>query len=188
MPGGAASQKAGGPDSDAVPGFRLTAKQRLFVQEYLVDLNATQAAIRAGYSAKTAEQQGSRLLQHPNVKAAIEEAMAARVKRIEVTANSVVAELARIGFADIRRMFSPNGSLLPIQDLDDDTAAAIASIEVVTRKVPGGEEAEVEHVAKVKVWDKRAALVDLGKHLGVFKDQGATGNVVVVIERLGDGK
>jgi phage terminase small subunit len=164
----------------------LNARQQLFVQEYLVDLNATQAAIRAGYSARTAEQQGPRLLQQPTIKAAVEEAMAARVERIQVTADSVIEELAKIGFSDIRRMFSAAGSLRRIEDLDDNAAAALSSVEVVTRKVPGGEDAEVEHVAKIKLWDKRQALVDLGKHLGLFKEQiEHSGGITVEIVRLG---
>lgn len=103
MPGGATSQKAGGPDSSADPGFRLTPKQRLFAQEYLVDLNAAQAAIRAGYSARTAEQQGPRLLTHQGVASAVEAAMAQRVQRVEITQDMVLQRWWEIATAD------PNG-------------------------------------------------------------------------------
>lgn len=149
----------------------MSPKQARFVEEYLIDLNATQAAIRAGYSAKTAEQQGYQLLQNTSVAAAIAEAQAARSERTEITQDMVLRELARIGFGDIRKLFTPGGNLLAVSDLDDDTAACLSSIEITTRKVRGGDDDEVEEVSKVRLWDKRAALVDIGKHLGMFKDR-----------------
>jgi len=149
----------------------LTDKQRRFVEEYLVDCNATQAAIRAGYSKNGAEVAGHRLLSNVNVRAAIDANRKATSEKLEITKERVLGELAKIGFSDIRKMFSPGGNLLPIQDLDDDAAACLSSIEVITRKVPGAEESEVEHVSKIKVWDKRAALVDIGKHLGMFVER-----------------
>ena len=76
-------------------------RQARFVDEYLLDLNATQAAIRAGYSAKTAQEQGSRLLSNVIVQDAVAEAMAARSERTQVTAGRVVQELAKIAFADM---------------------------------------------------------------------------------------
>lgn len=149
----------------------LTDKQQRFVEEYLVDLNATKAAIRAGYSKKTAEQYGHQLLKKTSVAEAVAAGRAKLSARVQITQERVIDELAKIGFSDIRKMFTPGGNLLPIHDLDDDAAACLSSIEVVTRKAPGGEDVEVEHVAKIKVWDKRAALVDIGKHLGMFKEK-----------------
>lgn len=148
----------------------LTPKQQAFVAEYLIDLNATQAAIRAGYSEKTAQEQASRLLSNVIVSEAIQAAMQERSKRTEITQDMVLRELARIGFSDIRKLFNESGSLKRVEELDDDAAAFVSSVEVVTRKVPGGEDNEVEHTAKIKMWDKRAALVDVGKHLGMFKE------------------
>ena len=160
----------------------MTPKQQRFVEEYLIDLNATQAAIRAGYSEKTAGSVGNENLTKPEIAAAVQQAMNARSARTEITADRVLQELAKIGFSDIRKVFTPGGNLLPIQDLDDETAATMSSVEVVTRKVPGAEEAEVEHVAKIKLWDKRAALELLGKHLKLFTDKVETnGNVTVNI-------
>lgn len=78
----------------------LTAKQERFVQEYLVDLNATQAAIRAGYSARTAYSMGQRLLKNVEVQAAIQAAMDKRSQRVEITQDTVVEELAKIGLAE----------------------------------------------------------------------------------------
>jgi len=149
----------------------LTAKQRRFVAEYLVDLNATKAATRAGYSEKTAYSVGHELLKKPEIAAALAEAQDAAQKRTGVTTDRVLRELARIGFSDIRKAFTESGHLLNPQDWDDETAASIASIKVITR--PEGETDEngkrkVEHVHEVKFWDKNSALEKLAKHLGMF--------------------
>lgn len=79
---------------------KISAKQELFVDEYLIDLNATQAAIRAGYSPKTAEQQGSRLLSNVKVKGRVAEKMAERSKRCGINQDRVLQELARIAFVN----------------------------------------------------------------------------------------
>lgn len=151
----------------------MTPKQQRFVEEYLIDLNATQAAIRAGYSAKTAEQQGFQLLQNTSVAAAVAERQAAISEKLEITQERIVQELAKIGFSDIRQLFTEGGGLRRIETLDDRAAACLSSVEVITRRVPGcdRDDPEYENVAKIKLWDKRAALVDLGKHLGMFTDR-----------------
>ena len=145
--------------------MKLNEKQQRFVQEYLVDLNATQAALRAGYSAKTAYSSGPRLLGHVGVQAAITAGRQALEARTGITQERVLAELAKIGFSDIRKIFDDTGRLKLPGELDDETAGAIASIEVVTRSLGEG---EVEYIHKIKASDKRAALVDIGKHLGMF--------------------
>ena len=155
----------------------LTAKQARFVDEYMVDLNATQAAIRSGYSPKTAGDIGRQLLRKTPVAIAIAERQRAVSERTGVTVERVISELAKIGFSDIRNVVNwgdavgvkdpetgevliTNGvALIPASDLNEDAAACIAEISQ-TR----------EGVMKVKLHDKRAALVDLGKHLGMFKD------------------
>lgn len=150
----------------------MTPKQQRFINEYLIDLNATQAAIRAGYSKRTAYSIGDELLKKPEIASAIAVAEKSRAERTEVTADKVLQELAKIGFSDIRKLFTSGGSIVRIEDLDDDAAAALSAIEVVRRRVPGSdrEEPEYEDVTKIKLWDKRAALVDIGRHLGMFTD------------------
>ena len=163
----------------------LTPKQRAFLREYLLDLNATQAAIRAGYSDATAYSQGQRLLKHVEVAKAIEGAMSARAKRTDITADRVLQELAKIGFSDIRKAVKSQSGLITEEDnpdggdiaviktvvtntvqmvasdeIDDDTAACISE---VSQNATGG--------IKIKLHDKRAALVDIGKHLGMFKER-----------------
>lgn len=146
----------------------LSAKQQRFVEEYLLDANATQAAKRAGYSEKTAHRIGAENMQKPAIVKAIEAANEKRSERTQVTADDVVRELARLGFSDVRRLFTPGGALRRIHDLDDDTAAAISSIEVVTKELPRreGEEVEVEYVHKIKMADKIRPLEMIGKHMG----------------------
>ncbi|QLJ16264.1 terminase small subunit [Pseudomonas putida] len=160
----------------------LTAKQQRFVEEYLIDLNATQAAIRAGYSKKTANEQGSRLLANVSVSAAVAESMKSRSGRTGITQDMVLKELAKIGFSDIRKVVrwgetqlrliggeeDEGDVLVPYHGLalidssaiDDETAGAIA-------EVSQGKEG-----LKVKLHDKKGALVDIGRHLGMFVPAG----------------
>lgn len=150
---------------------KLNNKQSRFVDEYLVDLNATQAAIRAGYSKKTAKSQGQRLLTNVDIKSAIAEAQEERGERTQITADRVVKELARIGLSDLREAFTESGHLRHPKDWTEDLAAAISSVEVVTRLT--GEEDEdgnkaVEHIHKLKLWDKVSALEKIAKHFGMF--------------------
>lgn len=153
----------------------LTAKQERFVAEYLIDLNATQAAIRAGYSEKSARSQGHRLLTNADIETAIQEARAERSDRTEVTQDRVLEELARIGFGNLQNILTPAGNLKAVGDWDEDAARSISSLEIITR--PGGVdengEREVEHVAKIKAWDKLAALDKLARHLGMLNGSGA---------------
>lgn len=168
----------------------MTPKQQRFVEEYLVDLNATEAAKRAGYSERTAYSIGQENLNKPEIAEAIEAAQQQRAERTEVTADRVLDELARIGFADLRGAFTPGGNLLPPEDWPDGLAAAISAIEVVTKPSGGqGEDGskEVEHVHKIKLWDKNSALEKIAKHLGMFVDRHEhTGNVTFLMN-MADG-
>ncbi len=146
----------------------LNAKQERFVQEYLVDLNATQAATRAGYSEKTAYSQGQRLLKNVEVAAAIAKAQEKRAEKVEITQEMVLAELAKIGFSDLRNALTPTGNLLDPAAWDDSTAGAISSVEVTEIAAGFVDEDEFEYVKKIRTWDKLSALEKIGKHLGMF--------------------
>lgn len=157
------------PTKEAKQPGALTPRQRRFVDEYLIDLNATQAAIRAGYKAGPGtDVQGVRLLANARVKELIAERMKAREQRTQITQDAVLQELARLAFFDVRRLVGPDGNPLSIHQLDDDTARAVVGLDVA--KV-GNMMIGVGEVLKFKIADKRAALVDLGKHLGMFKDK-----------------
>lgn len=166
---------------------KLTKKQAAFVKEYLIDLNATQAAIRAGYSKKTAGITGHENLNKPKIAAKIEKAMSKRAKRTEITQDEVLKELARIGFANIsdfvkvveshedkkEPILDKNGKEIgtqiitrvsqtvkiePTENLDEDRQAAIASIK------------EGRNGIEVRLNDKIRALELMGRHLGMFQD------------------
>jgi len=168
----------------------LTAKQQRFVEEYLVDLNATQAAIRAGYSENAARSIGCENLTKPHIAAAVAAAQKERSERTEIDADRVFEELGKIGFSDIRKAVrwgrspidtesenaDPNGlglypvELVPSEEIDDDTAAAVSEVSLTQSGV------------KIKMHDKKAALVDLGRHLGMFVDRHEhSGNFTVVV-------
>ena len=159
---------------------KLTAKQSAFVREYLIDLNAKQAAIRAGFSAKTAEQQGYQLLQHPSVQAAIAEAMAKRANKLELTADRVLLEAARLALFDPRKLLNNDGTPTGIHELDDDTAAAIAGLDVLEQYEGTGKDRKfVGYVKKYRIADKNAALERVFKHMGLFeKDNRQKGSAV----------
>ncbi|MGP9790682.1 terminase small subunit [Roseinatronobacter sp. NSM] len=147
----------------------LTDKQEKFVDEYLIDLNATQAAKRAGYSEKTAHRIGAENMQKPAIVARIKERQLDAQKRTEVTLDRIIEEMAKVAFSDLRKVLSPDGHLLNPQNWDDDTAGAIASLEVVAQPAGVDENGDkvIEHVHKIKTWDKMSALEKLGKHLGL---------------------
>ncbi|MCI8810368.1 MAG: terminase small subunit [Oscillibacter sp.] len=150
----------------------LTPKQKRFVAEYLVDLNATAAAIRAGYSKKTAEVIGYENLRKPQIEAAINQAIQEREKRTEITQDMVLRETAKLAFFDIRKMFDKNGKPLDISKLDDATAAALVGLDVQDVTDQDGD--YVGYVKKYKMADKVKALELLGKHFGTWepKDDG----------------
>ena len=145
---------------------KLNPKQQRFVDEYLVDLNATQAAIRAGYSQKTAASQGERLLKKAEVQQALSRRMKAREQRTEVTQDRVVKELAKIAFGDPRNVMSwgPGGVTLKASaELTDDEAALVSEVSETTTERGGS--------LKLKTNDKLKALELLGRHLGMFRDK-----------------
>ena len=140
----------------------MTKKQKRFVEEYLIDLNATQAAIRAGYSPATAKEIGCENLTKPNISEAISKAMAERSRRTGINQDRVLQELARIGFAKITDVVDPDTAKIR-PDASEDDLACIQSIKIKPNEF--GTEREV------KLYDKKSALVDLGKHLGLFKEK-----------------
>lgn len=142
----------------------LTPKQAAFVTEYVIDLNATQAAIRAGYSEDSAQMIGSENLSKPIIAKYIKDHLNAKAKRAMITADMVMREYARIAFADVRKTVDAEGSPIPISELDDDTAASIQCFDVVS---VGNAVVGEGKVLKVRMNDKIRALDMLAKHLGI---------------------
>ena len=152
--------------TDDRPTRPLTPKQSRFVSEYLVDLNATRAAIRAGYSARRAAEQGSENLAKPQIAEAIAVQQKAREARTGVTADRVIRELARIAFGNMRavmRWGADGVSLRESSELTDDEAALVSEVAETVSAAGGG--------LKLKTHDKVKALELLGKHLGMFVDK-----------------
>lgn len=167
----------------------LTPKQKRFVEEYLVDLNATAAAIRAGYSKKTANRIASENLSKPDIQIAIKEAQDSIQKRTEITQDMVIKEMAKLAFFDIRRMFGEDGKPLDISELDDDTAAALVGLDVQdVYEFNGDEKQFVGYIKKYKMADKLKALELLGKRFGTWepqnKQQTAVEDLTALAEKL----
>ncbi len=157
----------------------LTAKQQRFVAEYLVDLNATQAAIRCGYAAKTARQQGSRLLSHVDIEAAISTAKAQQLDSAEISAVRVLQEYGRLAFVDARAFWHADGRVKAMHELTADQGAAIAGFEAQIKNVQAGD-GQTDLIHKFKLWDKTRALEALAKHFGLLEDRvDHSGEIVV---------
>lgn len=148
----------------------LTPKQKRFVAEYLIDLNATAAAKRAGYKDPNI---GRQLITKNSVSDAIQKAILDRQERTEITQDMVIRETAKLAFFDIRKLFDENGKPLGISELDGDTAAALVGLDVQDIKDAGSGDF-LGYVKKYKMADKIKALELLGKHLGAWepKDDG----------------
>lgn len=145
---------------------KLTPKQERFVQVYLVDVNATQAAIRAGYSKKTAQEQSSRLLSNVMVPKAIAKGKQALAEKAGVMAKKVDVEMARIGFANMQDyldLSDPENLTIDLSKITPEQASVIAETRVERRGL--------QRRVTIKLHDKPNALVNLGKHLGLFNDR-----------------
>lgn len=147
--------------------MKLSDKQKKFCEEYIIDFNQTQSAIRAGYSAKTAYSIGNENLKKPDIQAYIKELLSKREERTQITADMVVKEWAKVAFFDIRKIFHKEGGLLNPHDLDDETATVISSIKA--RDVKVGD--DIETIKEYRLNDKMKALDMLAKYLGMFEKE-----------------
>ena len=143
-----------------------TKKQKLFVQEYLIDLNATQAAIRAGYSPESAADIGSENLRKPDICASIDKAMAERSRRLGLNQDRILMELAKIALLNPQQVVNLDEATVREDALPEDLAA-MASVKVKRFPTKDGEGIERE----IKFYDKTKALELAGKHLGMFRDK-----------------
>lgn len=144
---------------------KYTQKEKKFVQEYLFDLNQTQAAIRAGYSTHTARQIAAELMTKPRIKAAVDKALAERSKRTGINIDRVLLELAKVAFFNLTDAISVDTAMVR-GDANREDTAAIASVKVKVTPTETGVIVERE----VKAYDKLKALEAIGKHLGLFNE------------------
>lgn len=174
----------------------LTPKQQRFVDEYLVDLNATQAAIRAGYSEKSAYSQAHDLLKKPEIEAAVAAARLEQSDRTGVTADRVIRELAAIAFGDLRDVASWRADALTLIDsaeLAPEAAAAVREVVAYTTTTDHGESSTTTTRVQIRQHDKIAAIRLLGQHLGLFKEtlkleHAGLGDVFEAIRRRARGE
>jgi phage terminase small subunit len=177
---------------------KVSAAQRraLFVEAYISNGgNATQAAISAGYSARSAGTQGYNLLKHPDIVSRIAERSAKTIQIAQqntlLTIERVQQEIARLAFSNAKGLFRPDGSMIPVHELDDDMSAAIASVEVRTEASgtseddeDGESETRVLSTRKVKLWEKVSALNLAARHLGMFEKDNAQQGAPISIKVL----
>lgn len=164
----------------------LNAKQQRFIDEYLLDCNATQAAIRAGYAERSAGQQGERLLKNDEIAAEIKKRRGILADMANVSAADVIRQVARIALFDVRRLFDDQGRPIGISQLDDDTAAAIQGVDVAT---VGNSDMGLGEILKLKMADKNSALEKLMKHLGLFETDNKQkgGEIARMLAEIGAG-
>jgi phage terminase small subunit len=163
---------------------RYWSMRQVFVREYVIDRNGTRAAIAAGFSAKSARNKASQLLDEEWVQEQISKKMKRLLEKADITAERVMIELARVAFSDVRGVFDENGALKPIHTLDDDVAATISGIEIETRGQNGEEGGTRTH--KIKRADKVAALGMLARHFKIVggEDGEALGKALELADRL----
>lgn len=151
----------------------MTPKETRFCEEYLLDLCAADAAKRAGYSPKTAKEQGYRLLKSPAVQARITELQAKRSKRTEITADRVLEELGKLGFANMEDYTRLVGSerVVDLSTATRDQLAAVSEMTVEDFVLGRGDEARDVRRVKFKLADKLGALAKIGQHLGMFTEK-----------------
>ena len=151
-------------------GRKLTDQQEQFCQEYAIDKKGRRAAIAAHYSERTADSQASQLLKNPKVRARVDELLIEQQERPKITADQV-AELAKIGLANLTHAFDSEGRMLPFRDMPEDVQVALAGVESFEEYGGQGEDrTAVGMVRKLKGWNKVAALEALGRHFKLFTD------------------
>lgn len=157
---------------------KLTDKQEMFCKEYLIDLNATQAAIRAGYSKKTANEQAGRLLVNVSVQSKISELKEKRSKRTEVDSDYVLKELLNWADGDYTELMLLTAK--EIKELAPEIRRLITGFKRVTRRIPGTDEEEIQ--IEVKFIDKQKAMEMIARHIGFYEKDNEQGKSDVVIK------
>lgn len=148
----------------------MTNKQQRFCEEYVIDLNATQAAIRAGYSEKTADQQASRLLTNVKVQILVQKFKSEISKRNEVTVDKVVKGIAEIATFDIAELYDENGALKNIHDIRKSMRTAISGIKVFEEFTGFGKDREsIGFTKDIRIINKLDAYKELMKYFGGYE-------------------
>jgi len=165
-------------------------QQERFCDEYLIDFNGKQACIRAGYSARSAARQAVRLLELPQVQEWLQQKKKAVSSKLQINQQRTLLEIGRIAFSDIRKIFNEDGTLKQVHELDDDTAAALAAVDIEELFENMGKAGKVPigFAKKVKLWDKLKALEMLAKHYGLLGDEDKNDMKFSVVIKAGGNK
>lgn len=148
----------------------LEPKQARFVSEYCKSLNATEAAIKAGYSPNGARQTGSRLLANKAISEAVAEKTQKKLDATDLTAARVIQEIARLALHDPAKVYNDDGSLKKLSEIDPDTRAALHSPETLIRNLNAADGVQ-DTVVRWRTWDKTKALDLLAKHFGLLTEK-----------------
>lgn len=170
---------------------KLLPREEAFVHEYMVDFNATQAAIRAGYAFKSAAYQGSVLLDRPNIAAAVERAKAQRLTRVQITQDSVLLEMSLLAQSSIDHYIVDDAGNVGLRDGAPE--GAMRAIQSVKKRITVKYDPKTEAVTKtydveLKLWDKPTPLKLMGRHTGLFPDRmehtGKDGGPIEAVTRI----
>ena len=168
---------------------KLRQRRTRFVKEYLIDQNATRAAIAAGYSEATAGQAGARLLKNVQIRSQIEQKNEEINQKLDISVERVKTELARLAFYDPRAYWNQDGTAKAMAEIDEDSARALAGFEVAELFTGSGEErATAGYIKKFKLVDKTKALEQIGRHLKMFTDKYEVSGDEEVMVRLVAGR
>lgn len=146
----------------------LTAKQLRFCEEYIVNLNATEAAIRAGYSKRSATVIGHENLTKPDIKAKIEDLLLEKRINSKVTEDQILEELKSLGFYSIKTFIDSDNAIVKLNTLTTEQLRPVVGIKSKESFTTIDNKVVREVTTELKLADKRSALVDLGRHLGIF--------------------
>ncbi len=149
--------------------MKLSPKQETFSRQYVIDLNGTQAAIRAGYSKRTAKEQATRLLTNVHVRQFIKELRKTLSEKTDITAERVLRELEKIGFNNLQDYIEKGNTVKDLKSIKREYAASVESIKITERTIGTGKDKIKEVTTAFKLHDKVSALEKLGRHLGIFE-------------------
>jgi len=158
-------------------------KQEQFCQQYVIDLNGTKAAIRAGYSKRTANEQASRLLANVNIKERIAQLQAEIAERNQLKADDIIQELRALAFWNIKDFLKPSNVIKDMTKVKRDVSKPVVGIKTKETRLTVGGATTTEVTTELKLADKRAALVDLGRHIGIFEKDNNQKKIKIKVTR-----
>lgn len=168
----------------------LTKKQEKFIAEYLKDLNASRAAVSAGYSKKGASVTGSQLLANPKIAPILAEKFGKTIKKLDISSEDVLIGLKNLAFFDARKLYNEDGTLKLMHELDFDTQAGLTGIEIekLYEHFGKGKASETGTVTKVRWIDRGQNLERLGRYFKLFTEKLEVSGSVSIADRIAKGR